>query len=103
MALPTGMNGGELILDERGCLRVKITADDPGYVPVWPPDFDLDVGNGEVRVLDGGGRVVAEVGEKVVMGGASSGNRRSGRTWTSGRDASCWSVARDPTGSQDRT
>lgn len=56
-------------MDDIGCLRVKISARDPGYVPVWPPDFRLDAGRGEVRLLDGKGRLKAIVGKKVVMGG----------------------------------
>jgi len=60
---------GELVLDEEGCLRVKATPKDLGTIPVWPAGYGLDTSGGEVRILDEEGRVVAEVGEEVYMGG----------------------------------
>jgi len=65
---------GELILDDEGCLRVKATPKDPGTTPVWPADYELDAGGGEVRVLDEEGRVAASVGEEVFMGGGEVGS-----------------------------
>jgi hypothetical protein len=63
---------GKLLLDREGCLRVDdptFAQDDPGYVPVWPPQYKPDAEGDDVRILDGKGRVVARVGEKVDMGG----------------------------------
>jgi hypothetical protein len=59
---------GELLLDERGCLRVRW----PGHgsvVPVWPPGFEAEASGGHVSVLDGRGRIVGRVGEPIYMGG----------------------------------
>jgi hypothetical protein len=56
-------------LDDKGCLRMKPTADHPGWVPVWPSSFELDTSGRKVRVLNGRGEVVAEVNKKAVMGG----------------------------------
>jgi hypothetical protein len=63
---------GKLLLDREGCLRVDdptFDQDDPGYVPLWPPQYKPDVERGDVQILDGKGRVVARVGEGVDMGG----------------------------------
>jgi hypothetical protein len=62
---------GELILDDEGCLRVR-TRSGARDVVVWPADFKADEADGEVRVLDSQGRVVARVGEAVYMGGGES-------------------------------
>ncbi len=73
---PEARGGGLLILDEEGCLRMTIPGERPeeGEVPVWPLGFELDTTSGkEVRILDRRGRVVAEVGKKVVMGGGEIG------------------------------
>lgn len=65
---PTAMMGGKLLLDEEGCLKVQ-----PGdYVPVWPADLRLETGD-RVRVVGPQGRIVAEVGKKVYMGGGQVG------------------------------
>jgi hypothetical protein len=72
-AVPTALAGGELALDEKGCLR--ITRDgEPGpqdLVPIWPSTFEPDTSGGEVRILDGE-RMVAQVGKAVVMGGGET-------------------------------
>jgi hypothetical protein len=65
---------GELILDDEGCLRVKANPKDPGTTPVWPADYELDAGGGDVRVLDEEGRVAASVGQEVFMGGGEVGS-----------------------------
>jgi hypothetical protein len=64
------VNSGELVLDEKGCLRLPTReGGHSAIVPVWPPDFELKSSGGEIRVLNGRGRVVARVGERVLMGG----------------------------------
>ena len=69
MGYPDALGGGKLVVDEKGCLRTKMSPDDPGTVPLWSSGFELDTTGGEVRVLDRNRRVVARVGEEVVMGG----------------------------------
>jgi hypothetical protein len=63
---------GKLFLDRKGCLRVNdptLDSDDPGYVPVWLPQYKPDLEDDVVRILDRKGRVVARVGEGVFLGG----------------------------------
>ena len=69
---PDARGSGELAVDGEGCLRMKADADGAGYVPLWPADFELD-GGVPMQVLNENGRVVARVGEEVVMGGGSVG------------------------------
>jgi hypothetical protein len=61
---------GELVLDERGCLRVR----HQGYSPVivWPSGFEAERSDGGVQILDREGKVVAKVGEVVYMGGGGT-------------------------------
>ncbi len=68
------MGGGELVLDEAGCLRMEggTEADPYSEVPVWPADYELDTSGDEVRVLDARGRLRARVGEEVAMGGGGA-------------------------------
>jgi hypothetical protein len=61
---------GELVLDGRGCLRVRSGGDSDAVV--WPAGFEHNERGGEVRVLDRGGRVTARVGETISMGGGES-------------------------------
>ena len=62
---------GAFFLDEAGCLRVADVTNrgERGYVPLWPPAYELETPDEGVRVTDGKGRVVARVGERVFMGG----------------------------------
>jgi hypothetical protein len=74
--MPEARGGGRLVLDDEGCLRMRIGSGDheTDWVPVWPSYFELDNGGEQVRVLDArNGRVVAEVGKKVIMGGGDIG------------------------------
>jgi hypothetical protein len=61
---------GELVLDERGCLRVRHRGG--SSVTVWPSGFELERSDGGVRILDREGEVVAKVGEAVYMGGGGT-------------------------------
>jgi hypothetical protein len=70
---PDSMGRGVLEVDGEGCLRVKATADDPGYVTLWPAAFELDADAAPIQVLNENGKVVARVGRKVVMGGGTVG------------------------------
>ena len=70
-AYPSARTGGKLVLDDRGCLRIKASADASGEVPLWPSYYSLDTSDERVRVLDEEGRTVAEVGETMAAGGGS--------------------------------
>jgi hypothetical protein len=69
---------GKLVLDDESCLRVEWSRHG-SVVPIWPSDYKLDTGSGEVRVLAGSGRVVARVGEEVYMSGGEIGRSLEGR------------------------
>ena len=64
---------GKLVLDGEGCLRVESSRQGGTWIPVWPANLRLETGGSKVRVADGGGRTVAEVGKKVSMGGGEFG------------------------------
>ncbi len=71
---PDAATGGKLALGEEGCLRVKSSADDSsGWVPIWPASYELVTRGEEIRILDGKGRVVAQVGKEVSIGGGEAG------------------------------
>ena len=69
---------GKLVLDDEGRLRVEGSPKYSDVVPVWPPGYELVVRNGEVRVLDGKGKVAARVGAGVYMGGGGAPNSLKG-------------------------
>jgi hypothetical protein len=61
---------GKLIVGREGCIRVNDpTSDqgDPGYIPLRPPQYELDADGDDARILDGRGQIVARVGEEVNM------------------------------------
>ena len=74
---PTAMAGGRLVVDEKGCLRLK-SGKGATQMPVWPASLRLETEDGRIRVKSSGGRTVAEVGKEVSMGGGRSG---CPRTW----------------------
>jgi hypothetical protein len=69
---------GKLVVDDDGCIRLKPTPKDPGYIPIWPAEFELEVAGGEIRILDGMGQVVAKVGEEVDLMGGEAGSSLEG-------------------------
>ena len=73
---------GKLVIDDRGCLRVRHTGGSPAVV--WPAGFEPEVGSDGMRVLDGEGRVAARVDEAVRMGGGETGISENGAVddWT---------------------
>ena len=61
-------------MGEEGCLRVRPSADDSGgWVPIWPASYEPATRGEEIRILDGKGRVVAQVGKEVSIGGGEAG------------------------------
>ena len=69
-SIRTRFNGrgiGELVLEGR-CLRLK-SGDRPSYLIIWPPGFTPHVHNGVVQVRNGGGRIIAQVGDRIAGGG----------------------------------
>jgi hypothetical protein len=40
---------------------------------MWPSDYELDTEGDNLQILDGEGKVVAQVGERVSMGGGEVG------------------------------
>jgi hypothetical protein len=66
---------GRLVL--RGnCLRVVTPPDPNGFVPVWPPGFKVKTVEGDVVITNGGGSVLARVGDDVALGGGQPGDSR---------------------------
>ena len=59
---------GRLILDENGCLRVEDQSGEARLI-LWRSDFELQVGNEGIEILDDEGQVAARVDEEVRVGG----------------------------------
>lgn len=76
---PTAMGGGKLVIDEEGCLRLKLPrGDGPSDIPVWPHGYSLSTENDEIRILNDKGRVVARVGDTVQVGGGEISRSEAG-------------------------
>ena len=58
---------GELVLDGH-CLRLN-SSDRPSYLLIWPSGFTPHVHRGVVHVRNGSGRIIAQVGDRIAMGG----------------------------------
>ena len=70
------------------CLRVVTTWEPEGVVVVWPPGFGVKMRDGELVMVNGGGSVIARVGEDVALGGGQApgrefpvGSRCPGEVW----------------------
>ena len=64
---------GELVFEE-GSLRVNDADGVPSHLLIWPPDFTLSTENDGIQILNGGGEVVARVGDQLrISGGAVAG------------------------------
>ena len=65
---------GRLVLNE-GCLRVEVPPDvnGPGVsrLLIWPTGFALSAEDGDVRVMDGNGRITAHVGDHIRLSRAT--------------------------------
>ena len=77
--VPAARAYGRLVLDDEGCIRLKLTKDDspPVTTPIWPPEYAASAAGGEIRILDGEGRVVARVGDAVRIDGGFLGGSRA--------------------------
>ena len=64
---------GRLELQE-GCLRVVPERDPRGFVVVWPPGFEVQWQREVIAVVNGGGSVIAWVGDDVALGGGQPPN-----------------------------
>ena len=62
---------GELVLEGQ-CLRLKVDDRDETYFIVWPAGFTPHDHRGVVHVRNGAGRVIAQVGDRLSMGGGYS-------------------------------
>ena len=78
---------GRLELEE-GCLRVVPEGDPRGFVVVWPPGFEVQWQREVIAVANGGGSVIAKVGDDVALGGGQppnsvfpEGSRCPGEVW----------------------
>lgn len=65
---------GKLVLDG-GCLRAEVPEDAnspaSSWLLIWPTTFTLDKENGTVRIVDGTGRVAAQVGDHIRLSHAT--------------------------------
>lgn len=65
----TAVTTGKLIL-MNGCLRLKGSDSDIGYLLVWPAElFTPNIKNNQIQILDKDSKVVARGGQKVHMSG----------------------------------
>ena len=66
---------GKLVLEE-GCLRLEVPSREainplPSYLLIWPDSFTFEEEAGTVRIVDGGGRTVAQVGDHIRLSRAA--------------------------------
>jgi hypothetical protein len=61
---------GKLVLYDR-CPRVRSDSGLVDYVPLWPPEVQVQVEAGQIRFVDGVGGIVASVWEEVRLAGRS--------------------------------
>ena len=67
----TALMNGRLVLVD-GCLRIEDPLTNTNSLLIWPHDFDWQITEGIVEVLDGAGQVVARVGEEISIGGGEA-------------------------------
>ena len=76
----TALGGGKLVVDGRGCFRMRSPGQKLGLLLIWPAHFRLETGGGKVRILNGKGRVVAKPGDELRVGGGMMSGLGSGMT-----------------------
>jgi len=92
---------GTLVVDAAGCMRVKDPTYDPGYVPLWTPQYRVESEGDKIQILDGKGRVVGRVGEKISVAGSAIGRsdlEDRAASWRSGRCESSLSAVEGNSG-----
>ncbi len=67
---PQAATEGRLMLLGR-CLILDVAYPPGEYIVIWPPGFNVQRKGNDVLVLNGGGSVVAQVGDDVTLGGRS--------------------------------
>jgi hypothetical protein len=67
-AVMEALTRGTLVLVDN-CIRLEGVKSLPNYLLVWPPDFNFRNENGKIEIVDGGGKIVASLGDRVQMGG----------------------------------
>lgn len=73
---PAALAAGRLVVEENGCIRLETNGE--AITPIWPADFSLSSTRGEGSILDGEGRVLAELGDRVEAGGGFVGRSPEG-------------------------
>ena len=68
---PLAAAEGRLTLRGR-CLLLGIAYPPGEYLVIWPPGFNIQREGDDVLVRNGGGNVIAQVGDHVILGGRSS-------------------------------
>lgn len=72
---------GKLVLEE-GCLRLEVPSRDAinplhSYLLIWPGSFTFEEEAGTVRIVDGGGRTAAQVGDHIRLSRAAPTERKA--------------------------
>ncbi|WP_434419328.1 hypothetical protein [Nannocystis pusilla] len=57
------------LIEQSGCLRVSPDGKQPGHLLIWQPGYTARRTGDRVEIVDGGGKVVARVGEPLRTGG----------------------------------
>ncbi len=65
---PSAATAGKLVAEDK-CLLMKHLDGIGSHLPVWPHDYSLSTENGDIRLLDGEGRIAARLGDVVRVGG----------------------------------
>ena len=59
---------GTLVLVDN-CIRIDSDEAKTSYLLIWPPDFNMTIENGTINILNGEGRIVAYIGNRVQISG----------------------------------
>jgi hypothetical protein len=59
---------GTLVLADN-CIRLERDKPLANYLLIWPPDFNISIENGTIKIVNGDGKIVASIGDRVQMSG----------------------------------
>ena len=76
----TAAGRGKLVVDRKGCFRMRTPGEKLGLLLIWPSRFQLETGGGSIRILNGRGQVVAKPGDNLRIGGGEVDAPSSGLT-----------------------